>query len=66
MRMAGITRRSTLLALAGGLSLLAPARAQQAPRGSRPIVVNNVRIFDGIDGRLKPGNLLIADRRRAR
>lgn len=38
-----------------------PARTQQASRGSRSIVANNVRIFDGIDGRLKSGNLLIAD-----
>lgn len=30
---------------------------------SNPVVVNNVRVFDGVDGQLKPGNLLILDRK---
>jgi imidazolonepropionase-like amidohydrolase len=61
-----ITRRSTLFALAGGLSCIATARAQQAPRSAKsssPVVINNVNIFDGIDGQLKPGNVLISDRK---
>src|SRR3954469_7215024 len=64
----GITRRSSLLGVAGGLALIAGARAQQASstKPANPVVINNVNIFDGVDGQLKPGNVLISDRKIAR
>ena len=61
-----ITRRATLLGLASGLASVAGARAQQAPRPAKPpgpVAINNVGIFDGIAGQLKPGGVLIADRK---
>ena len=60
---ARLTRRSTLFALAGGLSVIAAARAQQAAGPLNSVVINNVNIFDGIGDQLKPGNVLIADRK---
>jgi imidazolonepropionase-like amidohydrolase len=62
----GITRRSTLLGLASSLSSVASAHAQQPPRPTKPpnpLLVNNVSIFDGSAGQLKPGNILISDRK---
>ena len=47
-----LTRRSALFGLCGSFSLAAAARAQQALQAtsrSNPIVVNNVRIFDGAE-----------------
>ncbi|HJS86966.1 MAG TPA: amidohydrolase family protein [Acetobacteraceae bacterium] len=57
------TRRSTLLALAGGVAMAATGRAQQAHsqevRAPAAILISNVRIFDGIGDQLTPGNLLV-------
>lgn len=61
-----ITRRATLLGLASSLASVADARAQQAARSAKPpgpVVINNVAIFDGIEGQLKPGNVLVSDRK---
>jgi adenine deaminase len=61
------TRRSTLLALAGGFATIAVAGAQQLSRRSAtsvgPVLISNVRIFDGISDHLKPGNVLVVDRK---
>jgi imidazolonepropionase-like amidohydrolase len=62
-----MTRRSTLLALAGGMATIAMARAQVAPAPAAKtlpsILINNVRIFDGVGDEFRTGNLLIRDRR---
>ena len=61
-----MTRRSTLLGLAGGLATIATGRAEApapATASSNAILISNVRIFDGIEGQLRPGNLLVEDRR---
>ncbi|HYD40786.1 MAG TPA: amidohydrolase family protein [Anaeromyxobacter sp.] len=59
-----LTRRTALLMLAGGLAKLASARAQPArERSSKPIVIEEVRIFDGVADRLKPGHVLVSDRK---
>lgn len=61
-----ITRRSALLGLASSLPLVAGTRAQQAPRPAkppRPVVINNVSVFDGTAGQLRPGSVLVSDRR---
>lgn len=47
-----------MAALAGGVVAATAARAQ-APAARAPILIANVRIFDGIDGRLRSGSLLI-------
>jgi imidazolonepropionase-like amidohydrolase len=58
-----LTRRSALLALAGGAVTIATARAQQAPppaaKAPAAILISNVRIFDGVGDQLRPGNLMI-------
>jgi predicted amidohydrolase YtcJ len=61
----GITRRSGLFALAGGASSLARICAQQVsiPTESPSLVINKVRIFDAVNDQLKPGNVLISDRK---
>lgn len=56
-----VTRRAALLALAGGAATIATGRAQTLLPAKTPsaVLINNVRIFDGIGDRLRPGNLLI-------
>ncbi len=60
-----MTRRSTLLALAGTVVMTTTGRARQAPSpaASAVILINNVRIFDGVGEQLRPGNLLIRGRK---
>jgi hypothetical protein len=60
-----ITRRSTLAVLAGGISLIATARAQQGSGTTKgePVLINNVRVFDGIEDQLTSANVLVADRK---
>jgi dihydroorotase-like cyclic amidohydrolase len=40
-----------------------PVPATQPRQASNPVTVHNVRIFDGINGWPKPGNVLISDRK---
>jgi hypothetical protein len=51
------TRRSFLLAWAGGITMFLTAHAQQAPSPAREthsdILISNVRIFDGVSDQLK-------------
>jgi len=61
-----ITRRSSLFALAGGVSFIADLRAQQGSSPTKsfnPVVVTNVTIFNGVDDQLRPGNILVSDRK---
>lgn len=63
---ARLTRRSTLFALMGGLSMIATARAQQAAPAaaqSESLVINNVAVFDGVRDQLRRGSVLITDRK---
>jgi hypothetical protein len=57
-----ITRRSTLLGMAGGIMLTGSGHAQQGPSPvagpASTILINNVQIFDGVADRLRPGHLL--------
>jgi hypothetical protein len=52
-----ITRRSTLAVLVGGVSLIATARAQQGSGTTKgePVLINNLRVFDGIEDQLTLG-----------
>ena len=60
-----MTRRSTLLALAGSIVMITTGGTQQAPSpaASAAILINNVRIFDGVGEQLRPGNLLVRGRK---
>lgn len=57
------TRRPALFALAGGFAVISTARAQNRPAPSAtsvgPIVISNVRIFDGKESELKAGSVLV-------
>jgi imidazolonepropionase-like amidohydrolase len=61
-----LTRRSALIGLMTSPSLFAAARAQQRQSGgnaTNSIAINNVSVFNGIEGQLNPGNVLILDRK---
>ena len=67
-----ISRRSAVMVIAGGVANLGfrrwqqflpsiPARVASAPETT--ILISNARVFDGVDGRLKPGHVLITGSR---
>lgn len=54
-------RRSFLASLAGSLAIPAGLRAQQ-PQQPWVLLLINVRLFDGVDTRLRNGSLLIGEK----
>jgi hypothetical protein len=73
-----MSRRAALLALAGGVANVALSRTRlataataahvraanppRAPRTPPPVLIRNVRVFDGVGAQFRPGSVLIADR----
>jgi len=54
------------LAVAGGISFAVDAVARQAwhsIKASNPVVINNVRIFNGVYDQLRVANISVADRK---
>lgn len=56
----GITRRSSLLDLTGGIAALSSGRAQAL---NNPVLIKNARIFDGEQDELRSGHIFVSGRK---